>query len=213
MKAINCLHISIIAIIAVLFAPFVQAELYFANATVTLHIINQHPRINELELSPSNPYTDSTITCNVDFFDEDKEHAALSYTWRINGKVIDGNGEILQNAFEPNDKIDCIVTAVDSAGLASRPGTGSVIIQDSDASTKIVRTALGLIGVKADTEKTLELQQDGIASITGYAVSEIRGQGLASAYILLLVLALLILVNVNIFLRLFQKRKSKSVTQ
>ena len=184
-----------------------HADTASATAFVTLTIRNQVPRINSIKLLPAEAYPDSTLSCDVDFFDEVKKDAAIYYKWRKNNQLLNIDSEILANIFDSGDIIECIAIVVDSAGSSSRQAIANIVISDVPASTKTTKTMLNIIGVNADTEKTVELQKQGITSVTGYAVSELNRQGLTTIYILILVVGMLVLINVNIFLRFVSRRK------
>ena len=207
-KALLPCLISFLMLLA--FAPSTSAELAFANATISLTIINNNPVISSTGILPAEPYPDSELECKVDFFDEVKKDAKVIYTWRSNGRLLGDETSRISGVFEPGDKIDCVAYVVDSAGLSSKPEAASVVISDVQASTATIKTALGVIGVDVNAEKTVELQKNGLASVTGYAVSDLNRQGLSTMYVLIIVLGLLVLINVNIFLRLTGKRKSKT---
>lgn len=177
------------------------------TATVSLRIINQPPRLIALTFSPKVAYQDSILQCNPEVKDEVPDKIELQYKWYINGNKIANTPTL--DGFEEDDQITCEALALDHNGLKSNTLTRTIQIQKTPTTTKAAMFVMNALGVQTTTQKTLELQSQGMASITGFVVGEMNIGGTMLPIILFL-LILVVLININLTMRYLIKKRSQS---
>ncbi len=115
----------------------------FTSATATA--LNTPPEITALTLSPSELYTDDTLTTSVATTDADGDDVTLSYAWTVDGTPISETGSSLDGTMwfdkhqtvalvvTPNDGEDDGSTATDSVDVLNSPPGAPTIAIDPDA--------------------------------------------------------------------------------
>ena len=167
----------------------VSAETSETSAKVSLYVKNDPPVITSISLSPEAIYRDSIVRCTVAYVDELKENRVF-YEWEVNG-IYAGSQEAidLESAgAKAGDSVECLAIAFDGAYNSTPASASSSVVQNSAASG-FTKTVLGALGADVSLE-SLERQQ-GLGSITGFAVNEIAGSEQAKSSLGLLGLSML----------------------
>ena len=185
-----------------------ENEVVTAKGYVSINIINQPPRITAISFSPQTAYQDSTLECNPTILDEDPHNIEVEYKWYKNSVLLDTSAQRL-SGFKEEDYITCEATPTDSANLKGNTLTKSIKIQKTPLTTKAAMFMMNTLGAKTNTAETIALQQQGMASITGYVVGEMNTTA-AMLPILLFFVLLLVLININLTMRYLIKKKSYS---
>ncbi len=172
---------------------------------VKFNITNYPPKVENLTLMPEKPFPDSIIECSAVVLDEYVEDVRVYFEWYKNNVLLEEESSKLSN-FEPGDVIKCKITPNDLAQNGT-PAVISVVIQNPRASSVILRTTLNLLGSDTTLGEISSYQQEGLASITGFAVAEgTQNKGTVS---LVGILFILVIVNINLITRRFAKKAVK----
>lgn len=173
---------------------------------VKFNITNYPPKVENITLTPEKPFPDSIIECGAVVFDEDIKNVKVYFEWYKNDILLEEESSKLSN-FEPGEVIKCKITPNDLAQNGT-PAVISVVIQNPRASSVILRTTLNLLGSDTNLEEISSYQQEGLASITGFAVAEgTQNKGTVS---LVGILFILVIVNINLIARRFARKATKT---
>lgn len=180
-----------------------------AYAHVYVYIINNPPKILDLSFAPAIAYSDSIVSCIPTVQDEAPEYVTYNFRWYRNGELIPAQTKSTLSGFGENDQITCEAVPIDSANQSGAAFSKSLTIQKTPLMAKAELLAFSAMGAKADTEKVLELNQQGLTAVTGYVISESgSGSQLPVFGLLFALLLLLLLVDINIFMRFRIKRRN-----
>ena len=197
----------IIILVFVLLVQIVNAQTKAtAKGYVSITIINNPPQITSISFSPEIAYQDSIIECNPTIIDEVPDEVKVEYKWYKNSIMLDANTKTI-SGFEEDDYITCEATPIDVANQKGNTLTKTIQIQKTPLTTKAAMFMMNSLGVKAKTQDTIALQQQGLTAITGYVVSEMN-TSVALMPILLFLVLLLVLININLTMRYIIKKKS-----
>jgi len=173
---------------------------------VRFNITNYPPEVENITLSPEKPFPDSIIECSAVVFDEDIKNVKVYFEWYKNDVLLEEESSKLSD-FKVGDIIKCKITPNDLAQNGT-PAVISTVIQNPRASSVILRTTLNLLGSDTNLEEISSYQQEGLASITGFAVAEgTQNKGTVS---LVGILFILVIVNINLIARRFARKATKS---
>lgn len=175
------------------------SEISIAKAEVSLGIINQPPAIAMININPEQAYSDSKLRCEVQVIDESADEVLVEYRWYKNSIMLEEKTNEL-SGFEEQDQITCQATPIDKFGLRGNSKTKTIQIKETTFATKATMFMLNTIGLETTTSEIVILQQQGMASVTGYVIGEVSA---STSYIplLLFLVIVLLLVNLNIFMR------------
>lgn len=116
-----------------------------SDTSSTATIANSTPSITSLAMSPSTPFTDSTITATAAATDGDGDAVSLTYEFAVNGATVQSGASntLASSFFTRDDTVLVTVTpndgtesgATDSAGvtIANSPPTAPVVVIDPEA--------------------------------------------------------------------------------
>lgn len=101
-------------------------------------ISNSPPEVTTLSLSPSNPYTNDTLTASVAASDAEGDTITLAYAWTVNGTLVSTGTSLPGSDFVKHDVVELTVTASDADGPGT-PASASVTILNTPPTAPIVR--------------------------------------------------------------------------
>ena len=179
-----------------------------AQGFVYITIINNPPKITDISFSPETAYSDSVVKCIPQVIDEVPAEVEFNYRWYRNGNLLEIQTNEIQGSSE-NDLITCEAVPIDCASQKGAAFSKTIRIEKTPTIARAELFALNTAGIRTSTQKILELNQQGLGSITGYVVAEIGSTGQEVSYLGLLValIVLIILVNINLVIRYVIKRR------
>lgn len=178
-----------------------------AYAYVTLTILNRPPAITSLIVTPQEAYEDSILDCKAVISDEVPEKVILHYKWYKNGVLLDEKSNNLAG-FKADDKITCSAIPEDDEHAFGEEKIAEITIKSTPTTTRVIQTFVNTLGARANTEKTVELQNQGLTAITGYVVKESPYVNMSGLLIVLIIV--LALVNIRFYLKYSIKRKERN---
>lgn len=93
---------------------------------------NTPPTLSSVTLSPTNVYTDDTLTATVSASDLDGDTVSLSYAWTVDGAAIAATGSTLAGTwFEKDETVVVTVTPDDGTDTGASASSTSVTILNS----------------------------------------------------------------------------------
>lgn len=93
---------------------------------------NSPPEVRDAALTPSEPFTNHTITLNFDTFDADGDTVAASISWTRNGDPISVSGSTIQpSATRRGDLFAATITPTDGTDPGTPVEVGPVEVQNS----------------------------------------------------------------------------------
>lgn len=200
----------LIFLIFIVFAKFSYADISISKAFITLTIENEKPVISKVYFEPESIYPDTDIICNGFVNNEDPNLLYFKYKWFVNGKFASESAMLKHGNFLENDVITCQLIANDKIEDSS-PLNNSIIVKNTPISLTLQKGALNLIGLATTTNKIEKLSGNRLASITGFAVSEIKNDPEpVMLRFLVLSLFIIVLVSINLFYRNLSKKNIKS---
>ena len=181
-----------------------------AQAIVMVNIINNPPMITSISFSPIVAYSDSILTCLPTVQDEAPQYVTYIFRWYSNGELLPADNQASLSGFGEDSQITCEAIPIDVISQRGPAFSGTIKIQKTPLIAKAELATLSTIGIKTSTAKLLELNQQGIGSLTGYVVSEIGSTPNQSPYAGLLValIILILLIDLNVFIRYVIKRRA-----
>lgn len=200
----------LIGIILVLIScHMVAGEISVSKAYVKVTVINDPPEIVKMILGPEQHYEDMDLMCSAVTEDKQEDKAVLEFRWYRNGELLDVNaGSLSAEYFKKGDKVVCEITPRDEQETGKAENI-SAVIRAIPLNTRITKTMLAGLGIKADSAEIESLRaENGMAGITGFAVGEIQKNpsGLRGSFLALL-LVVLAVVNVNLVMRYILRRE------
>jgi hypothetical protein len=94
-----------------------------ATGTASATVINNRPDVSDIVLSPSELFTNDTLTAIPTVSDADGDELTVTYAFSVNGEVVqDGTSDSLSGVeyFDKGDGVSVIVTADDGVGFDTR---------------------------------------------------------------------------------------------
>ena len=164
---------------------------------VKFNITNSPPRVKSINLIPENPFPDSILECGAEIHDEYVEIVEVYFEWYKNDVLLDEKSNRTSN-FKVGDEIKCKITPNDLAQNGT-PAVISTIIQRPRITSIIIKNTLNFLGSDTRLEEIDSYQQEGLASITGFAVAN-AAQNRSTVFLVGIVF-ILIIVNSNLILR------------
>jgi hypothetical protein len=194
----------ILILMIILSASYTAAD--EAIGYIRVNISNKPPRVENITLYPEEAYPDSVIECSAVIIDEDAKNTIIYFEWYKNDILLDEKSSNLTD-FKPGDEIICKITPNDHAQNGTSAET-SVIIQKPRASSIILKNTLNFLGSNTKTEEIIDYQEEGLISVTGFAVANAaQNRGFVSLFGILVIL---VIININLITRRFAK-KSKEI--
>lgn len=94
-----------------------------ATGTASATVVNHRPDVSDIVLTPTEPYTNDTLTAIPTVTDADGDELTVTYAFSVNGEVVqDGTSDSLSGVeyFDKGDGVSVTVTADDGHGSDSR---------------------------------------------------------------------------------------------
>jgi hypothetical protein len=179
------------------------------HAYVQLEVTNEPPKITSLRLSPATAYDDTDLECVASSIDREQDRTDYHYSWSRNGELVGFDQKVLPHQyFVARDVVACEATPFDIYGVGES-ATTSAMVNEVALATKIVKTSLQAVGVRAGTPEVSAVTQKGLAATTGFVVNEVGQSGVSGISLLVFVAGFLVVVNLNLLLRLRKSLKQR----
>jgi hypothetical protein len=204
----------IFALILPLFSLAASAEepplIATAQAIVIVNIINNPPQITSISFSPSKAYSDSILTCLPEVQDEAPQYVTYIFSWYKNSELLLAENSASLSGFAEDNQITCEAIPLDVIDQRGPAFSATIKIQKTPFVAKAELVTLSLLGIKTTTAELLELNKQGIGSLTGYVASEIGSAPTQASYVGLLaaIILLILLIDLNIFIRYIIRRRA-----
>jgi hypothetical protein len=131
-----------------------------AVSSGTVTVVNALPSVSSVNISPSNPYNDDNLTCQVSgWYDADGDTASYTYQWYRSGLALTGQTGVLLAASHTTrgDRFSCTATPYDGYDIGTVRTSGSITILNSPPDT----VADALSGLTAEECDTIQLDATG----------------------------------------------------
>jgi hypothetical protein len=101
--------------------------------SASFSVVNSPPSVQDIEILPIDPVTDSLLSVTVTVVDPDGDEVTLNYRWRVNGSTVqDGTEETLESSFFVKwNFIDVFVTPDDGLVSGGEFQSGVIFIQNT----------------------------------------------------------------------------------
>lgn len=168
---------------------------------VTINIINQPPQITNLSFNPAIVFEDSELICNLTIKDEELENIIPYFSWYKNNILLNNTLSKL-SGFQAGDIIECKAFVKDKYNLSSEERSITIRVNSTSIRTKLTKNVLNLLGAKTNIENTINLEQQGLGAITGYAVKESDVTSRQTPYyFIIFILTFILIININLIYR------------
>jgi hypothetical protein len=184
-----------------------EADVSVSYAYIELNITNDAPVISSLSFGRHPVFDDSVIVCNATASDRENDIVQFRYAWYVNGQMIDyDRKELPSGNFAALDSVACEAIPYDlnADGLGALT---SVVVSKTPPYASFVKAALSYVGSQAKVSEIVGAQNQGLASVTGFAVVELWSSDAGYAGFLLFVGFLLVFININVILRIRKNRQ------
>lgn len=103
----------------------------------TVTINNTPPEVSNPHISPETPEGSDTLTCTVDFADEDGDPSESTYTWRSAGNII-GTGSTFTGSLAEGQVVTCTVVASDGTATGNSVSTSVTIAPSAPSIDNVI---------------------------------------------------------------------------
>ena len=100
----------------------------------TVIVQNTPPVVSNVQVSPSNPLNDETLTCSATVVDPEGDPVTTTYQWQTGSGTVIGTGttiDLSQTSVMPTDLVTCVVSSTDTSN-ATGTGQASVTVSNRD---------------------------------------------------------------------------------
>ena len=100
----------------------------------TVIVQNTPPVVSNVQVSPSNPLNDETLTCSATVVDPEGDPVTTTYQWQTGTGTVLGTGttiDLSQTSVMPTDLVTCVVSSTDTSN-ATGTGQASVTVSNRD---------------------------------------------------------------------------------
>lgn len=171
-----------------------------------LQVHNDPPVLQEVQLSPTTVYPDTTLECLAKVQDEQLPSLALHYIWKVNG-VERTEPSYKLFGFKENDEVSCTVYAEDNVHQMSNTKSLPITVSSAPWHAHVLSAVLSGAGIPTDIAHTVRLENQGTPAVTGYVIDESGKNGTSVLFLVLFGLLFLAVLNANLFLRYHLKKQ------
>ena len=131
---------------------------------------NRTPTISSVTLTPSNPNTQDTLTCQLTASDPDGDALTVSYEWYLSGTLV-GSGSTLDLSSVgaiTGDTVECNVSVADTSGVSDTQSTSITLINSSPVfdTPATITPSVVEIGTNVTCTSVASDPDDGVASLS-----------------------------------------------
>ncbi len=193
--------IFLILLFILIFSPSILASnLQYGEIKFT--VINSPPIVKSIAFSTEKPYSDTTLRCFPEIYDESPNDVSIEYLWYINGERKENNKKEI-SGFKESDLVRCEILLIDIHGEKGDTKSAEIKILETPIQVKIIKHLVNLVDKKASIQEVKESIE--MPAITG---SVIGGSNNPTVSILIsIILFLTLLIGLNSFIVITKLRK------